>query len=145
MGSKAGQVQETGAQRAQSEHAMELLQDYKQRWLPVQKKLASTIQQAGKEDSAARRMAAGKSSGSAHAGDTVLQGAISVGARVSTIDGVRIDWSDGFGLIRASNTTPVLVLRFEGHTQQALERIEASMLTLLRSVKPDASFAAAVH
>ena len=66
-------------------------------------------------------------------------------AVVSTIDGVRVDWPDGFGLIRASNTTPVLVLRFEGHTQQALERIEADMLGLLRSVKPDASFAAAAH
>ncbi len=66
-------------------------------------------------------------------------------AKVSTIDGVRVDWPDGFGLIRASNTTPVLVLRFEGHTQQALERIEADMLALLRSVKPDASLAAAAH
>ncbi len=66
-------------------------------------------------------------------------------AKVSTIDGVRVDWPDGFGLIRASNTTPVLVLRFEGHTQQALKRIEADMLVLLRSVKPDASFAAAAH
>jgi len=58
---------------------------------------------------------------------------------------VRVDWPDGFGLIRASNTTPVLVLRFEGHTEAALKRIEADMLTLLRSVKPDASFAAASH
>jgi phosphomannomutase len=66
-------------------------------------------------------------------------------AVVSTIDGVRVDWPDGFGLIRASNTTPVLVLRFEGHTQQALKRIEADMLALLRSVKPDASLAAASH
>jgi phosphomannomutase len=40
-------------------------------------------------------------------------------AEVSTIDGLRVDWPDGFGLIRASNTTPVLVLRFEGHTQAA--------------------------
>ncbi len=66
-------------------------------------------------------------------------------ATVNTIDGIRVDWPDGFGLIRASNTTPVLVLRFEGHTQQALERIQADMLQLLRSVKPDASFAAAAH
>ncbi|MES2415769.1 MAG: phosphomannomutase/phosphoglucomutase [Pseudomonadota bacterium] len=66
-------------------------------------------------------------------------------AKISSIDGVRVDWPDGFGLIRASNTTPVLVLRFEGHTQQALDRIEAAMLALLRSVKPDASFAAAAH
>ena len=66
-------------------------------------------------------------------------------AKISTIDGVRVDWPDGFGLIRASNTTPVLVLRFEGHTEAALHRIEADMLALLRSVKPDASFAAAAH
>ena len=66
-------------------------------------------------------------------------------AVISIIDGLRVDWPDGFGLIRASNTTPVLVLRFEGHTEAALHRIEAVMLTLLRSVKPDASFAAAAH
>ena len=66
-------------------------------------------------------------------------------AVLNTIDGVRVDWPDGFGLIRASNTTPVLVLRFEGHTEAALHRIEADMLALLRSVKPDASFAAAAH
>ncbi len=66
-------------------------------------------------------------------------------AVVSTIDGLRVDWPDGFGLIRSSNTTPVLVLRFEGQTAQALQRIEADMLALLRSVKPDASFAAAAH
>jgi phosphomannomutase len=61
------------------------------------------------------------------------------------IDGVRIDWADGFGLVRASNTTPVLVLRFEGHTAEALHRIEGQMLALLRTVKPDASFAEAAH
>ncbi len=66
-------------------------------------------------------------------------------ATINTIDGIRVDWPDGFGLIRASNTTPVLVLRFEGHTHAALERIQADMLALLRSVKPDASFAEAAH
>ncbi len=66
-------------------------------------------------------------------------------AQINTIDGVRVDWPDGFGLIRASNTTPVLVLRFEGHTEAALKRIEADMLKLLRSVKPDASFTAPAH
>jgi phosphomannomutase len=66
-------------------------------------------------------------------------------AQVSTIDGVRVDWPDGFGLIRASNTTPVLVLRFEGHTPEALHRIEADMLALLRSVKPDAVVGASAH
>ena len=66
-------------------------------------------------------------------------------AKISTIDGVRVDWPDGFGLIRASNTTPVLVLRFEGHTPEVLERIQADMLALLRSVKPDAVLAEAAH
>ena len=64
---------------------------------------------------------------------------------VCTIDGLRIDWIDGFGLIRASNTTPVLVLRFEGHTPEALSRIEKDMLVLLRTVKPDAQFQEAAH
>ena len=66
-------------------------------------------------------------------------------AHVNTIDGVRVDWPDGFGLIRASNTTPVLVLRFEGHTPEALHRIEGEMLALLRSVKADAKFEQAAH
>ncbi len=66
-------------------------------------------------------------------------------AKVSTIDGVRVDWPDGFGLIRASNTTPVLVLRFEGHTPEALHRIEAAMLALLKAAKPDAVVGASAH
>ncbi len=66
-------------------------------------------------------------------------------AQVSTIDGLRIDWPDGFGLIRASNTTPVLVLRFEGHTDAALQRIEADMLALLQRVKPGAQLQGAAH
>ena len=66
-------------------------------------------------------------------------------AQVSTIDGLRIDWPDGFGLIRASNTTPVLVLRFEGHTPEALARIEGEMLALLKRVKPDARVGASAH
>ena len=61
------------------------------------------------------------------------------------IDGVRIDWSDGFGLVRASNTTPVLVLRFEGQTAEALERIQHDMMALLRQVKPDAQVQEAAH
>ena len=66
-------------------------------------------------------------------------------AEASTIDGLRVDWPDGFGLIRASNTTPVLSLRFEGQTPEALARIEAAMLALLKRVKPDAQVGAASH
>lgn len=71
--------------------------------------------------------------------------ALGLPAKVCTIDGVRVDWPDGFGLIRASNTTPVLVLRFEGHTEAALHRIEATMLALLRQAKPDAVVGASAH
>jgi phosphomannomutase len=66
-------------------------------------------------------------------------------AVISTIDGLRVDWPDGFGLIRGSNTTPVLVLRFEGHTEAALHRIEGEMLAMLRRVKPDAVIETAAH
>jgi phosphomannomutase len=66
-------------------------------------------------------------------------------AQVLTIDGLRVDWPDGFGLIRASNTTPVLVLRFEGQTQAALDRIQHDFLALLKGVKPDATLAEAAH
>lgn len=66
-------------------------------------------------------------------------------AVVNSVDGVRVDWPDGFGLVRASNTTPVLVLRFEGHSESALHRIEAAMLALLHSVKPDAQVQASAH
>ncbi|MBL8324837.1 MAG: phosphomannomutase/phosphoglucomutase [Rubrivivax sp.] len=67
------------------------------------------------------------------------------GGEVGTVDGLRVDFADGFGLIRGSNTTPVLVLRFEGHTEAALHRIETQMMAALRAVKPDAQVAAAAH
>ena len=61
------------------------------------------------------------------------------GAReVITIDGLRAEFDDGFGLVRASNTTPVLVLRFEGQTPEALERIRAQFMKAILAVKPDA-------
>ncbi|MFZ2989410.1 phosphomannomutase/phosphoglucomutase [Ideonella sp.] len=67
------------------------------------------------------------------------------GAEICTTDGLRADYADGFGLVRASNTTPVLVMRFEGHTPEALHRIESDFMTALRAVKPDAQIAAAAH
>lgn len=66
-------------------------------------------------------------------------------AEIVTIDGLRVDYDDGFGLIRSSNTTPVLVLRFEGHNAAALHRIENDFMAALRSAKPDAQVAAAAH
>jgi phosphomannomutase len=66
-------------------------------------------------------------------------------AEVNTIDGLRVDWPDGFGLIRASNTTPVLVLRFEGQTPEALARIQGEMMGLLCRVKPEAKIGESAH
>ena len=58
------------------------------------------------------------------------------GARISTIDGLRADFSDGWGLVRASNTTPVLVLRFEANDEAALERIKGVFREQLLQVLP---------
>jgi phosphomannomutase / phosphoglucomutase len=56
--------------------------------------------------------------------DKLRQQATFEDASLITIDGLRADWSDGWGLVRASNTTPVLVLRFEADNQTALKRIQ---------------------
>ncbi|GMQ91255.1 MAG: phosphomannomutase/phosphoglucomutase [Gammaproteobacteria bacterium] len=60
------------------------------------------------------------------------------GARITTIDGIRADFEDGWGLVRASNTTPVLVIRFEGRDDASIKRIQAAFAKLIRQVKPDA-------
>ncbi len=65
--------------------------------------------------------------------------------QICDIDGLRVDFADGFGLIRASNTTPVLVLRFEGHTEAALGRIQRDFMSALRSVKSDAMVQTSAH
>ncbi|MDR7194509.1 phosphomannomutase/phosphoglucomutase [Luteimonas terrae] len=59
------------------------------------------------------------------------------GARLSTIDGVRADWSDGWGLVRASNTTPVLVLRFDADSRDALVRIQQTFRAQLLAIDPE--------
>jgi phosphomannomutase/phosphoglucomutase len=53
-----------------------------------------------------------------------------------TIDGVRVEYADGFGLARPSNTTPVVVLRFEADNQAALERIQDEFRLALNAVWP---------
>ena len=75
MSKGGGEVQETSQQRAMAEHAVNLMQDYKQRWLPVQMKLAKQVEAMGAEGSAQRREAAGKA-----ATDTQIQFAQAQGA-----------------------------------------------------------------
>jgi phosphomannomutase/phosphoglucomutase len=55
---------------------------------------------------------------------------------VIRIDGVRVEYRDGFGLARASNTTPVVVLRFEADDEAALQRIQGEFRRVLSAVKP---------
>lgn len=59
------------------------------------------------------------------------------GASVSKIDGLRVDYEDGFGLIRPSNTTPILVLRFEADSESAIARIQADFKAAIGQVNPD--------
>ena len=60
------------------------------------------------------------------------------GARdIITIDGVRVEYADGFGLARPSNTTPTIVLRFEAETDAALKRIQDDFRSALQAVKPE--------
>jgi len=57
---------------------------------------------------------------------------------VNTIDGVRVEYADGFGLARPSNTTPVVVMRFEADSDVALTRIQESFRKAILAVKPEA-------
>ncbi len=57
-------------------------------------------------------------------------------ARISTIDGLRADFEDGWGLVRASNTTPCLVLRFEADDETSLQRIQELFRSLLLGLEP---------
>lgn len=58
-------------------------------------------------------------------------------AKVSTIDGLRVDFKDGFGLVRPSNTTPILVLRFEADTEDALSRIQDQFKQLIKNTRQE--------
>ena len=58
------------------------------------------------------------------------------GARASTIDGLRVDWPDGWGLVRASNTTPVVVMRFDADSNAAMARIQQVFRDQLLAVEP---------
>jgi len=64
------------------------------------------------------------------------QGSFPSASELITIDGVRAEYADGFGLARPSNTTPVVVLRFEADNEAALERIKAEFRQALTQVKP---------
>ena len=71
--------------------------------------------------------------------DKLQNSAKFIGARdVIRIDGLRVEYADGFGLARASNTTPVIVLRFEADNEAGLKRIQEDFRRVILEVKPDA-------
>jgi phosphomannomutase/phosphoglucomutase len=59
---------------------------------------------------------------------------------VNTIDGLRVEYPDGFGLMRASNTTPVIVLRFEADSHDAIARIREQFRAVLEKARPGLAF-----
>ena len=59
---------------------------------------------------------------------------------ITDIDGIRVDFEDGWGLVRASNTSPVLSLRFEADGQTALDRIQERFAAALAAIDPKLKF-----
>ena len=55
-------------------------------------------------------------------------------AKITDIDGIRVDFEDGWGLVRASNTTPCLVIRFEGVDEFAMNRVQEKFRQLFLSL-----------
>ncbi len=68
---------------------------------------------------------------------TLQKTAIFEEAKVLTIDGLRVEYADGFGLMRASNTTPVIVLRFEADDASALKRIQDCFRSVILAAAPN--------
>ena len=59
------------------------------------------------------------------------------GGKITNIDGMRVDFSEGWGLVRASNTMPSLAMRFEADSEQALHDIQEQFRQLMKKIKPD--------
>jgi len=60
-------------------------------------------------------------------------------SEIIRVDGLRVEYPDGFGLMRASNTTPVITLRFEADTPEAMARIQSAFRAILLTARPDLS------
>ena len=72
--------------------------------------------------------------------EQLQSGAVFEGAReIIRIDGLRVEYPDGFGLARSSNTTPVIVLRFEADNESALKRIQDDFRRVILQAKPGAA------
>jgi phosphomannomutase/phosphoglucomutase len=69
--------------------------------------------------------------------DSLFKAANFTGGRITDIDGMRVDFQDGWGLVRASNTTPSLVIRFEADSEAAMHSIQEQFRQLMKKIKPD--------
>ncbi|MGZ8180500.1 MAG: phosphomannomutase/phosphoglucomutase [Methylobacter sp.] len=69
--------------------------------------------------------------------DSLLKAAKFTGGKITDIDGMRVDFPDGWGLVRASNTTPSLVIRFEADSEAAMNSIQEQFRQLMKTIKPD--------
>ncbi|WIO74395.1 phosphomannomutase/phosphoglucomutase [Porticoccaceae bacterium LTM1] len=69
--------------------------------------------------------------------DELLENGEFADAKITRIDGLRIDFADSWGLVRASNTSPALTLRFEGDTKEALNNARDLLMSQLQKVAPD--------
>lgn len=69
--------------------------------------------------------------------DNMFSAAKFTDGKITTIDGLRVDFPEGWGLVRASNTTPALAIRFEADSPQALNDIQAQFRQLMKKIKPD--------
>ncbi len=69
--------------------------------------------------------------------ESMFSAANFTGGKITNIDGMRVDFAHGWGLVRASNTTPSLVVRFEADSKSALSDIQAQFRQLMQKIKPD--------
>ena len=69
--------------------------------------------------------------------DSLLKAANFTGGKITDIDGMRVDFSNGWGLVRASNTTPSLVIRFEADSDAAMLSIQEQFRRVMKKIKPD--------
>jgi phosphomannomutase/phosphoglucomutase len=69
--------------------------------------------------------------------ESMFSAANFTGGKITNIDGMRVDFVNGWGLVRASNTTPSLVVRFEADSKSALSDIQAQFRQLMQKIKPD--------
>ncbi|MDP3589177.1 MAG: phosphomannomutase/phosphoglucomutase, partial [Methylobacter sp.] len=69
--------------------------------------------------------------------DSLFKDANFTDGKITDIDGMRVDFSDGWGLVRASNTTPSLVIRFEADSEAAMRSIQEQFRQLMKKIKPD--------